>query len=782
MNPGQLLKNALRSLKSNLNDTVINIVGLSTGLTVFILIMIFVLSQYSFNSHIPHADEIFRLERGFHGITNAIEAAPVASNIPEITSYCRAASKWGTFFYRPDDGSPASRAQARGIVADSSFIRMFDIEIAERSAESLLASPSSILISRELAGKIFGSRPATGEMVSFENRQNLLIEGVFEPLPPASTMEFDVIFPIDYLVLESGNQRYLDNPGQWMYETYFRLNPAARETVLAKLPDEILRVYEGRNVSFTRENLVVGLRPLKDIYFAGIAGALHQMGDKKNTNIFIIIAGFVLVIAIINFINLSTAQSARRSKETGLKKILGSGRTWLILQICAEGVITILVSVILALAIAEMLLPWYSDFVNIRLSIKYSVLNITVLALLVPLLLGTLSALFPAFYLSRVSPLSVLRKELSTGKGGAGLRTFLTIFQFSISIFLITGTLIVNKQLRFINSYDPGYQTGDIIEVQLNDQINEKFDVFKQTAMSDPSVRGITRINQRIYQAGNVWSVYHDDKNFTWPYIQVDEDFVDVFALKIVAGEDFSESMLQRGSMVFLVNEAVVRAFETTDILSETVNNNEIVGVVNDFHSSSLKAEISPVTIVLAPSGARGFSYIKTDPEHPDISLAAIEEAWNELCPDYPFEYATLAEKIESAYLSEKRFGELFTYFSLVSVLISCLGLFALASFTAQNRVKEICIRKVHGATSFGISLLLSGGLTRKVLMANLVAWPAAWFFMKRWLENFAYRTEPGLADFLIAALIAQLIALATVSWHVYSTARKNPAETLKYE
>ncbi len=772
-----ILRSALLSLRTNLRYTLINITGLATGLTVFILIVIFVHSQYSFNTHIPHADELFRLERGFHGITNAVEAEPLSSGIPEIKSYCRFTKIWGSMFYRPDEQQPLIRAEIDAVVGDPSFIDMFDIEITERSAERLLMSPGSVVISKNLAERLFGDSQAVGQVVSMKNMHDLIVEAVFESLPASSSLEFNAIFPLEYLIRTSGNPQYLENTGQWGYETFFRLNPENREIVTGKLQDELDIIY-GNSATAPRE---ATLRPLREIYFSEISD-FHRHGDKKNTSIFIIVAGFVLLIAAINFINLSTAQSAKRSKETGLKKILGAERSGLITQICTEGVITVLASIIIALAVTELLLPWYSDFVNIDLSINYSAINMIIILIGIPLLLGSLSGLFPAFYLSRVTPVSVLKKEMNTGKGGAKLRTFLTIFQFSISIFLIIGTVVVNKQLRYISSFDPGYDTSDIIEVSLNNQISERFDVFKQACLSNPSIKGVTRTNQSPYRAGNVWSVFHGEKNFTWPFMQVDEDFARVFGLEIKAGEDFSESMLQRETWLFLVNEAVIGAFETSDILSEKINNHEIVGVVNNFHTASLKSEIRPVTILLSPQAAQAYTYIKTDHLNPSGSLEAVRKIWDELSPDYPFEYEYLEDKIMAAYIEEKKFGELFTYFSIISILISCLGLFALASFTTQNRIKEICIRKVHGATSFGISLLLSGGLTRKVIVANLVAWPAAWFFMQNWLENFVYRTKPGLGEFLLAATIAQVIALATVSWHVYTTSLKNPAETLKYE
>ncbi len=781
MNIIQIFRSALRALRSDLKSTIINIAGLATGLTVFILIVLYVNSQYTYNTHIPHSDEIFRLERGFHGITNGFEAERLASRIPEIESYSRAAQKSGSLFYRTADGQ-STRVVARGITADSSFIDMFDINITGQSASSLLRTPTSILISEDLALQLFGGGQALGEIVSYENRHNLVVEGIFEPLPATSTMNFDMIIPIDYLPLEYDNPHFLDSRTTWMYETYFRLNPDTRETVTAKISDEVPSIYEGTDVTFTRENVRVDLRPLKDIYFAGISGALHRMGDKRNTFIFMIIAGFVLVIAAINFVNLSTAQSARRSKETGLKKILGAGRSSLISQICAEGIITIFISMLIALALAELLMPWYTEFVDTRLRIEYNLRNLFILAIAVPLLLGSLSGIFPAFFLSRISPMSVLRKELTTGKGGTALRTFLTVFQFSISIFLIVGTLVVNRQLRFINTYDPGFETENIIELHLNDQVNERFEVFKQTSLANPAVQGITRINQRPYQATSVWSVYHGDNNFTWPFMQVDEDFARVFGLRILQGENFSESMVRRGANLMLVNEKVIDEFETDDILAETPNNYEIVGVVNDFHSASLRSEIRPLTLVLQPSGARGFSYVKLSPDDPGSGIEAVRNAWEEVAPDYPFEYNEVGDRIDQAYISEKQFGELFTWFSLVSILISCLGLFALSSYTTASRIKEIAIRKVHGATSLGVGVLLSGGLTRKVLVANLVAWPAAWFFMNRWLENFAYRIDLGIPEFLLAALIAQVIALATVSWHVYTTSLKNPADTLKYE
>ncbi len=781
MNPHLVIKTAIRSLRSDIKNTLINVAGLSGGLTVFILIVLYVHSQYAYNSHIPHADEVFRLERGFHGITNAVEAVPLASGIPEITGYSRIAPLYGALFYRPGGETSPGRVDISGMAADPYFLDLFSIEIIGEPVSALMGSPSTILVSRDVAEKLFGNRSPIGETVSYDGRQDLIIGGVFEPLPPTSTLDFNAIFSIDYFAMESGNPHFLENRGMWRYETFFRFDPENMETVIEKARDQLFELYEGQDYDAFRENMEIGLRPLGDIYFSGVYGN-HKLGDRKNTYIFMIIAGFVLLIAAINFINLTTAQSARRSKETGLRKILGAERTGLIMQICAEGVITILVSVALALAISELLLPWYSGFINTSLSIKYSALNLMLLMIVAPLLLGILSALFPAWYLSRVSPLSVLRKELNTGRKGAGLRTSLTVFQFSISIFLIIGTIVVNKQLRFINSWDPGYETNGIIEVKMNDQIAERFDVFKQSGLSNPLVKGITRTNQPLYNTGNVWSVYHGEKNFTWPFLQVDESFAGVFGLHIIAGEDFSESMALRPNWVFLVNEAAAGALEAEDILDETINNHEIVGMVRDFHTASLKSDIRPVTIALSRSGARGFIYIRTEPGDLVQSVDFLRGVWDDLAPDYPFEYAYLTDRLESAYESEKRFGELFTWFSLVSILISCLGLFALSSFTTRSRVKEISIRKVHGATTPGISLLLSSGLTGKVIIANLLAWPVAWYFIRGWLDNFVYRTSPGLADFALAALIAQVIALATVSWQVYATARKNPSETLKYE
>ena len=777
-----LFLSAFRSLRSDIRNTMINISGLGTGLTVFILIVLYVNSQYSYNTHIPHSKELFRLERGFHGITNALEGPRFASGVPEIKSFCRITSNPGSMFFRQANQSRPSRADINAVAADSSFLDMFEIDVIDNTGMPLLQTPRSVIISSELAEKLFGNTSAVGQLVSMDNQDDLTVEAVFSPLPATSTMEFDAVFSIDFLPLKYSNPDFLNNPGQWNYETFYRIDEEMIESARRKIFNELEKYYEESGMTSLNQTSVLDLRPLTEIYFSSIADNLHKHGDKRNTYIFMIVAGFVLLIAAINFINLSTARAGKKSKETGLKKILGASRRNLISQICAEGIIIILISIILALTLSEILLPWYSRFVDTDLSINYSTRNLIITMVGVPLVLGSLSALFPALYLSRVSPLSVMKKEWVSGKGGIRLRTFLTVFQFSISIFLITGTLIVNKQLRFVNSHDPGYITDNIIEVKLNDQITGGFDVFKQSCLSYPLVTGITRTNQAIYRASNVWSVYHGDRNFTWPYIRVDEDFVNIFGLDIKTGEDFSADMLQREKNVFLVNEAVVSAFETTDILDETINDHEIVGVVNDFHTASLKSDIRPVTIGLSPSTAGSFAYFKLDPRNQQESLELISRVWGEHSPDYPFEYEYLTDRIESAYSSEKRFGELFTYFSFVSILISCLGLFALASFTIENRIKEISIRKVHGATTYSIGMLLSSGLTSKVIVANLLAWPAAWYFIKGWLENFAYRTEPGIWEFLVAAFIAQTIALTTVSWQVFTTARKNPADTLKYE
>lgn len=782
MEISNILKSTFISLRADLKNTFINIGGLTSGLTVFILIILYVHSQYSYNTHIPHAEELFRLERGFHGITNGIEGPRFASVIPEIKNYCRITGNHGTMFFKPDNQSKPIRAEIKGIASDSSFLDMFNLEIIEKTSGPLLQTPESVIISSGLSKKLFGDNSAIGQLISLDNHSGLRIEGVFKDLPAESTMDFEAVFSIDFLKLKYSNPDYLDNEGTWAYETFYQIKEGMQSATRDKIFNEIKIYYEESGTVASNQTIVADLRPLKDIYFSSIGDNLHRHGDKSNTFIFMLVAGFVLLIAIINFINLSTARAGRKSKETGLRKILGASRQGLILQICAEGVITILVSIVLALTLTELLLPWYSGFVDINLSINYTALNLIIAMIGIPLVLGSLSALFPAFYLSRVSPLTVMRREWVSGKGGIRLRTFLTVFQFSISIFLITGTLIVNKQLRFISSFDPGFDTENIIEINLNDQVSGNFDVFKQACLSYPAIQGITRTNQPLYQAGNVWSVYHDDKNFTWPYIRVDEDFVKVFGLGIKTGEDFSGDLLQRAEPVFLVNEAVASAFESADILSETINDHEIVGVVNNFHTASLKSDIRPVTIGLSPSTTGSYGYFNLDPQNQHETIELIGHLWNEHSPDYPFEYEYLTDKLEQAYTSEKRFGELFIYFSFISILISCLGLFALASFTAENRIKEISIRKVHGATTHRIGLLLSSGLTGKVIAANLLAWPAAWYFINGWLDNFVYRTSPGAADFLLAGVIAQIIALATVSWHVYNTARKNPAETLKYE
>lgn len=782
MGPYQLLKNAYRSLKSDLKNSIINVAGLATGLTVFLMIMIYVHYQYSINDHLDHSEEIFRLERGFGGITNAIEPGIISSQVPGLKGFCRIASHNSHLFYRPAGPVTGNRIQAAGVAADKSIIDIFGLTILEQSSGELLNTPTSIIISSSFAERLFGSDQPLGQIVSMNNEIDLTVQAIFEDLPPESSMSFEVVYPIEILPVITGNANYLNHYGIWRYETYFRINPELKEEIEI-LSKEVIQEYLAQSDGEISGHIVtVDLIPLKDIYFSKTPDSLHRHGDKTNTYIFILIAGFVLMIAVINFINLSTAQAGKRSKEIGLKKIAGAGRPALILQICTEGVLIMLISLILAIAALEILLPLYSGFVDLDLRLNYTPGNILLILFIAPIVIGTLTGILPAYYLSRISPAAILKKEMVSGKGGARLRTFLTIFQFSISIFLITGTLIINRQLNYMTGYDPGYSTDNIIQVPLNNQINDNFMVFKEKSLSNPVIRGITRMNQQISRTGNVWSVYHGDRNFTWAYIMVDEDFVTVFDLEIIMGEDFSPGMLQREQPVFLVNKPVVNAFEASDIFSEKINNHEIVGVVNDFHTASLRSPIQPVTIGLNPSSANRFAYIKLDPGNPSVALSILKEVWNEFSPDYPLEYEFIKDVVEGDYSSEKRFAGLFFYFTIVSIILSCLGLFALASFVTESRIKEICIRKVHGATTVKIALLLSAGLTGKIIISNIIAWPVAWYYLNRWLDNFVHKAEPGVMQFLIAAIIAQIVAVITTSWHVYATSRKNPAESLKYE
>ncbi len=502
-------------------------------------------------------------------------------------------------------------------------------------------------------------------------------------------------------------------------------------------------------------------------------------------------AAFILAIACINYMNLSTARSTKRAREVGIRQVVGANRLQLIRQFFGESVLLSFIAVFIAGIFVESLLPTFNNLCGKQLVMDYSIQNVLVLIALA-IITGIISGSYPAFVLSSLKPVSVLKGSLKWRSGGSWFRRGLVIVQFALSIFLIVSALVVYKQISFIRHRDLGYVSENVIGFSMGGELYHKYQTFKTELAANKNIIGITRAStppvwRESSAAGRdvIWEGKTADHTF--PSIQVmgvDTDYLKTFGLRTVAGRFFSEELDREEEVSFILNESAVKAMGIESPVGKRFSiwdyNGTIVGIVNDFHFSSLHNEIQPLAMIQGWGFDNIFIRMKSDniPE----TIGFIERKLNEIIPGYTLEFRFLDDMIENLYRTEKRTGSIIKYITILAIFISCLGLFGLASFTAEQRTKEIGIRKVLGSSVLGIIMMLSKEFARWVIIANVIAWPVAWYVSSNWLQNFAYRTSIGPQIYLISGLLALVIALITVSFQAFKAARVNPVESLRYE
>ena len=808
-----MLKNyfviAFRTILRNKLFSIINILGLAIGIACSFLIILDVQDDLSYDQFFENKDDIYRvvLDRIYpenvvsYAIIPHSYAHVFTSDIPEVEESTRIVNAGGEFVVTIDDKIFKERFAC---AVDSNFFEFFGIPIIKGDPLKALAIPNGILLSETTAIKYFGKEDPLGKTLSAADN-DLVVAGVFENIPENSHMKFDLIFNVQIFGLDQ-RPNYI----AFSAYTYIKLTSGTDpQFVEEKFPDIVKTYAAGQigtqlGVSF-EEYTAAGngyhyyLQPLTSIYLTShLEAEIRANGNKSYVFILAGIALFLVIIAGINFMNLSTARSADRAREVGMRKVVGSQKKQLIFQFLTESILITLVGLIIAVVLVELFLPSFNVLSGKELSIHYFDNFFTLpLLLFIGIIIGVLAGSYPAFVLSAFRPSLVLKGKFSSSGKGTFLRNSLVVFQFWISILLISITLLVLKQMHFLKNTDMGFARENILIVNRARALETRVEAFKTELLKNPEIVAVTASSDKI-SGGFYPGVFFQTKNLnsevlTSRGMSVDYDFFHTMDLRIIEGRGFSKDFTDSLSMV--INESAVREFKLENPVGATLHipadgdrpsfEMKIIGVVKDFHYNSLHTDIKSFVMWSLDGPVQPFTNIlsiRIENEGKAETLSFIEKKWNEFLPEQPFSYQYLDDDIFELYKSEEISSKIFGIFTILAILIACVGLFGLAAYTAAKRTKEIGIRKVMGASIPGIVSLLSSDFAKLVVIAFILAVPVAWIFMKKWLLNFAYQTNINIWIFLLSGFIALFIALFTISVHALKAASANPAESLKYE
>ncbi len=818
-----MLKNyftvAIRNLRKHSFYSFINVAGLSAGLAICFIIILFVGNELSYDNHFANAERIYRIkgEVKFGGnyynmlYNPSPMAATLAIEYPEVEAAIRFRQRGSYLVKRTIDNLKEDHV----IWADKDFFKVFNIPVVAGNAQTALAQPNSIAISEHIAQKYFPGENALGQTLILDNDMNVKVTAIYKTLPANTHFHFDILVAMEGLEEAKRTVWYSNN-----FQTYILLREGADPKQLEnKFPELVAtrvipQVMELLGGDFTLEKfnqagnkMEYTLQPLTDIHLrSSLQGEFEPNFDITYVYLFAAIALFILIIACINFMNLSTARSANRAKEVGIRKVMGSYRSHLMRQFLTESILLSFVSIILAVVAAYLMLPLFNQLSARTLSIPFQQPMLYGIIILSALVVGVLAGIYPSFFLSSFKPVSVLKGHVALGMKSGFIRSALVVFQFTISIFLVIGTLAVNRQLNYIQNKKLGFNKDQVIVIDDafalgNNRIPFKDEIMRSGKMENATMTGFLPVSG-TWRSDNPWWIEGSDPSVQENLVsiqnwRVDYNYIKTLGMSIKEGRDFSLEFPSDSSAVIL-NEAALKLFNFPgEVIGskiatfgdakdggpdrENLSTLNVIGVVENFHFESLKQSVTPVMLYLSktPEGPISFRF---ETENTQEVIGLIETKWKEMAPGQPFSYYFLDERFGTMYAAETRLGLIFGIFSVIAILIACLGLFALTAFTAEQRMKEIGIRKVLGANIGSIVMLLSKELGKLVLIAFVLAAPLAWYGINWWLKDYTYKTEIGIGLYLIAGSVAFIIAWTTMSYQSFKAAASDPVKSLKSE
>ncbi len=794
------LKIAFRSLSKQKMYSAINVMGLSIGLASCLLITMYILFELSYDRYHVNSDRIYRVWREFNnpdGTTN-LRLGPISSKFAPLFREDFPEFEHVTRFYSDNGALIGSNNrffnEDRFLWADKHFFDVFTTRWISGDARTALSEPNSVVLTRSTAQKYFGDKDPVGLSLTYERERNLKVTGLIEDSPPNSHFHFDLLG--SFVTLEGSG--LLDSWGSNNYSTYVLLKEGETpEAIEKKFPNFLDRHMPEKEGMKPRQYTKLHMQPIASIHlYSHLNSEIGENSDIAYIYVLSAVALFVLIIACINYVNLATARSSRRAKEVGMRKILGAERNQLIRQFIGESLLVTFIAMAIAVVLVELTLPFFNSFVGRSLELE-SFINVwsIPLVLLMTFIIGLLTGSYPAFYLTRFRPITIVQNSKTRSGTKSRLRASLVVLQFSVSIILMISMGVVYNQLEFIRKKDLGFDKEHLLVLPSSPEMIKNLETFKSKLLSNSNIVNVSAAKRipsdRLLDAGSAQIIRNgiaENVTFRIGSLNIDHDYIPTFAMPLAAGRNFQKSLASDSTKAFIINEKAVHMLgwkSADEAIGQPFKygdrNGFIVGVLKDFHFESLHQEIAPIMMRISTSSLHKIT-VRIRSDNIPATLAYLQSIWQEYRPDYPFEYSFVDERMEQLYRSEEKLGTVFGFFAALSIFIACLGLLGLASFMTEQRTKEIGIRKVLGASVWNIVAMVSREFVKFVLVASAIAWLVSYYSMNQWLSVFAYHTEVETGTLVLSSVVALVIALVTVGYQAVKAATANPVEALKYE
>ncbi len=799
------LKVAIRNLLKHRGYTFINIAGLAIGMACCLLILLYVQDELSYDRYNEKADQIYRVT--LHGrlagndIDVGVTCAPMAGTLlneyPEVLHATRLHKAFSTVLVSHGENR---FNEDQVFFADSNYFDIFTLNLLRGIPNTALNEPNSVILTEETARKYFGDENPIGQTLRFNNTTDFKVTAISENVPHNSHFHFDLL--ASFVTLDQSRSTFWVNNNLHTYIVLQNNYPPSQLT--AKFPG-LIRKYVAPQIQqvmgITFDQFLAGggeyafsLQPLTDIHlYSHLENEIEPGSSAAYVTIFSLIAFFILLLACINFMNLATARSANRAKEVGIRKVVGSHQWQLVKQFLTESILLSVIAILFAVLLVEMFLPAFNNMAAKDIESSYLWNGFLLPGLLViTLFVGFLAGSYPAFFLAAFRPIEVLKGKFKAGMKSSLLRSSLVVFQFAVSIMLLIGTFVVNNQLHYIRNKQLGFNNEHVLIIQRAQALGDQIDSFESEIKQNPAVIVTGNANHLPGKDWNINAYQPENTSVKEGYLlatfNVGYDFIETLGIEIDAGRSFSRDF-STDNTAYIINKAAVKKFGWKDAVGKTIVEpdpkgpikGQVVGVMKDFNYESLHTEIRPALFNLNTGTAR-FLVVKIRGEDINNTLSYLEQKWVERAPEQPFEYSFLDDDFDKLYRADQRVGKIIATFTILGIFIACLGLFGLASFSAEQRTKEIGVRKTLGASVPHVVVLLSKEFTKLVAIAFLVASPLAYFAMNEWLQSFVYRINIGAVSFILSGAIALVIAYLTVSYQSIKAAVANPVKALRYE
>lgn len=778
------IKSAVRNLYRYFRVTAINFTGLTIAFLITILISTYVYQQMNVDRFNENYDDIYRLELENWAVIPSGVAPMVKQNFPEVESITRISLTWWKNVFNYDDKLFSVKDM---IYSDNDFFDIFSLKVLSGKKEELLTHPFSLVLTKELADKMFPGEDPVGKTVRFNNRFLFTVTGVIE-----GRDDFHIPFPAiaDFTSLKdirgNGNEEFLTSLGPRNYLAYLinrNNNPEA-------LTEKINSFFMGKGFWNKDNPSDFLLRDFSSIYLT--EGISHEMGcvhgSKKVVNAFIVVAILVLFIAGINYVNITTVRGLSRFKEIGVRKIVGADKQGVFAQFIVESVVMCLLALLFSIFIASLVTePLFLYLTGKEMSIAMLPIEIMLLIFGISLLSGIVAAAYPSISLAAISPLKLFRQESNTASGKKYMRQSLIVLQFIISIILIIGAIAVNKQYRYMKNARLGFNPDQIMTLHLERDVRQNREAMIKELEKLPSVIGVTASQQIPGNLRSTMTYQMDDVREEFRYEYVDPDYDDLLELEMAQGRFFNWDIQGDKENTMVLNEKAVEAFQLNpdsvvgSILTVYNSDYRIIGILKDYHFNSLYDAIEPLGLRWLEPGLVKLN-VKVSAEDMKGTISDIQSIWNEFAPGYPFEYEFVDERFEEVYKKEERLMVLFSVFAVLAIIISLIGIYGLSSYMAEQNTRQISIRKVYGAPVREIMRKFVKEFLWLIALSNLVAWPLAFYIIDLWMQKFPYQSETGILPYIFAGLLSLTLSVLTVAFHAYKTANKNPAEVLRWE